>query len=123
MPKVSKVENPKTKAKTEKVPKVRYAQRRRLRRVKCLKLKIGIEDSLAAGCRGDQFDRKRNSLASQEASQVVTPAKAGVQKTLERLDSRLRGNDGKKALYEFLRDRELNEVSYNNIEEHPTTKA
>jgi hypothetical protein len=28
--------------------------------------------------------------------QVVTPAKAGVQKTLERLDSRLRGNDRKR---------------------------
>ena len=28
--------------------------------------------------------------------QIVTPAKAGVQKTPERLDSRLRGNDGKK---------------------------
>ena len=27
--------------------------------------------------------------------QIVTPAKAGVQKTLERLDSRLRGNDRK----------------------------
>jgi len=34
-------------------------------------------------------------MVSKKVSQVVTPAKAGVQKTLEKLDSRLRGNDRK----------------------------
>jgi hypothetical protein len=34
-------------------------------------------------------------MVSQKVPQVVTPAKAGVQRTLERLDSRLRGNDRK----------------------------
>jgi len=35
-------------------------------------------------------------MSSQKAQQVVTPAKAGVQKILEKLDSRLRGNDTKR---------------------------
>jgi hypothetical protein len=47
---------------------------------------------------GGQFDRTRNLMASQEALLVVTPAKAGVQKTIEKLDSRLRGNDIKRRL-------------------------
>ena len=47
---------------------------------------------------GGQFDRTRNLKASQEALLVVTPAEAGVQKTLEKLDSRVRGNDRKRRL-------------------------
>jgi len=39
--------------------------------------------------------------ASQEAFQVVTPAEAGVQKSIKRLDSRLRGNDRKRRLLAF----------------------
>jgi len=35
----------------------------------------------------------RNSLGSQKVVIPVTPAKAGVQKLLNKLDSRLRGND------------------------------
>jgi hypothetical protein len=34
-------------------------------------------------------------MASQKVQSAVTPAQAGVQKTLESLDSRLRGNDRK----------------------------
>jgi hypothetical protein len=34
-------------------------------------------------------------MLSQKVCWVVTPAKAGVQKPLKRLDSRLRGNDRK----------------------------
>jgi nitrate reductase assembly molybdenum cofactor insertion protein NarJ len=40
-------------------------------------------------------------MRSQKVLQVVTPAEAGVQKTLERLDSRLRGNDRKKRFSTF----------------------
>lgn len=45
-------------------------------------------------------------MHSQKATQVVTPAKAGAQKTLQGLDSPLRGNDRKKqssTLYEFIK--------------------
>jgi hypothetical protein len=59
------------------------------------------EDSLAAGRWGGQFDRTRNFMVSQGALRLVTPAKAGVQKTSERLDSRLRGNDAKRRLVAF----------------------
>jgi hypothetical protein len=56
------------------------------------------EDSLSAGRRGGHFDRTGNLMASQEALLVVTPAKAGVQKTIEKRDSRLRGNEMKRRL-------------------------
>ena len=42
---------------------------------------------------------------SQEIIEAVTPAQAGVQKFLDPLDSRLRGNDGKerfRTFYEFI---------------------
>ena len=50
---------------------------------------------------GGQIDRTRNFMVSQGALRLVTPAKAGVQKTSERLDSRLRGNDAKRRLVAF----------------------
>ena len=40
-------------------------------------------------------------MNSQKVPEGVTPAKAGVQKTLKRLDSRLRGNDGKRRFLTF----------------------
>jgi hypothetical protein len=50
-------------------------------------------------CRPSRLNTKVNGLA--KSPQIVTPAEAGVQKTLERLDSRLRGNDRKKHLSTF----------------------
>jgi len=40
-------------------------------------------------------------MDSYKVLQVVTPAKAGVQKGLQRLDSRLRGNDRKRRFPAF----------------------
>jgi MoxR-like ATPase len=44
--------------------------------------------------------------------QVVTPAKAGVQKTLERLDSRPRGNDTKRRFRAFYESFNFNFIDY-----------
>ena len=55
-------------------------------------------------CRLFQFNVKVDGFV--KGHQIVTPAKAGVQKILERLDSRLRGNDRKKhfsTFFEFVK--------------------
>jgi len=47
-------------------------------------------------------------MRSQKVPQIVTPAKAGVQKSLQRLDFRFRGNDRERgflACYEFIKVR------------------
>ena len=54
---------------------------------------------MSQGVIGSQCDL--GLIASQKVLQVVTPAKAGVQKTLSRLDSRLCGNDRKKHFSAF----------------------
>jgi hypothetical protein len=52
-------------------------------------------------CSEDRIQKSRSLMRWQKVPQVVTPAKAGVQKTLERLDSRLRGNDRKRRFSTF----------------------
>jgi hypothetical protein len=50
-------------------------------------------------CRPVQSNSKVDGFL--KSPQIVTPAKAGVQKTMERVDSRLRGNGRKKHFSTF----------------------
>lgn len=59
-----------------------------------------------SGARKGSYE-KSDLTASQRVFSVVTPAQAGVQKCLQRLDSSLRGNDRKAlfgAFYEVVKE-------------------
>lgn len=56
------------------------------------------------------FVRESNLMVSQKVPKFVTPAKAGVQNILERLDSGFRRNDAKREFLTFYEGVKLNSL-------------